>query len=124
MSSLAVQVFSVIFFIFCWESNSSVQLMERCTTEPQTSTSWRSDAPSSCLMGVSHSGVPVDIQSTRVALRREAVDGSSAQSPRKTTTHSSMVAELDRFIRSAAVGPIAESLISPEGRNQQQSWSR
>ena len=35
------------------------------------------------------------------------------KSPRKTTTHSSMAAERDRFIRSAVV---AESLISPEGR--------
>ena len=92
---------------------------ERCTTEPQTIRLMTS--AHLCLttaqarigalmlhhawMGASHSGVLVDNNSTRAPLRRLWVahlhHHREHKSPRKTTAHSNMVAEDDRFIRSA-----------------------
>ena len=101
------------------------------TARHSTSTSWRSDAPIILPRWEYHtrgsrltSTVPECLYGGRLWMAH-LHHHRQHKSPRKTTAHSSMVAEQDRFIRSAAVGPIAESLINPEGRTSNSgSWSR
>ena len=101
------------------------------TARHSTSTSWRSDAPI-ILSGWEYhtrgsrltSTVPECRHGGRLWMAHQH-HHRQHKSPRKTTTHSSMEAESDRFIRSVAFGPTAGSLISTEGRiSNSGSWSR